>query len=207
MRTDQKQRTRKDLLEAAMRLIKRGQVPRLADVAEEAHVSRATAYRYFSNDEALLAEAPLDSAAPTPEQLFGNEQSTDPEARLLKAHAAMRELIWGNPTQFRLMLSRLLEQAAATTETPAVSARQNRRIDLIHAALAPVRNQMDDATYQKLSAALALVFGTESMVVFQDVLQVDEAAAWEVESWVVRVLTQAALNEFDGSAPAKIAQV
>jgi AcrR family transcriptional regulator len=204
-RTNQKRRTRQDLLQAAARLMKQGRVPKLAEVAEEAQVSRATAYRYFSSDEALLTEAPLDGLVPTRDELFSDDPSRDPEERLLKADAALREVIWANQTQFRLMLARLLEQAAQASTgsgAPAEPLRQNRRIPLIEAALAPARDQFDDAVYRKLCAALSLVFGTESMVVFRDVLQMDDAAAWEVESWIVQVLTQAALRESTGdSAP------
>ena len=39
-------------------------------VAEEALVSRATAYRYFPSVDALLVEAPLDGATPNPDELF-----------------------------------------------------------------------------------------------------------------------------------------
>lgn len=194
-RTDQKLRTRHDLLQAATRLIKAGRVPTLAEVAAEARVSRATAYRYFSSLDALLAEAPLDRLVPTPEQLFVDDGSTNPEERLIKADTALHQAIWRNQNQFRLMLARLLEQAANATEGPAEPLRQNRRMDLIEAALAPVRDQFDDVVYRKLCAALALVFGTESMVVLRDVLQMDDPAAREVESWAVRVLARAALVE------------
>src|ERR1700677_2227455 len=172
-RTDQKQRTRQDLLQAATRLMKKGLVPTLAEVAEEAMVSRATAYRYFSSDEALLADAPLEATAPTADQLFSADVSIDPEERLLKANAALREVVWGNQTQFRLMLARSLEQAAKAREVPPAALRLNRRTVLIEAALAPVRDQFDNSVYGKLCAALALVLGTESMVVFRDVLQMD----------------------------------
>ncbi|MGD0443387.1 MAG: TetR/AcrR family transcriptional regulator [Edaphobacter sp.] len=202
-RTGQKRRTRQDLLQAATRLMKRGQVPTLAEVAEEALVSRATAYRYFSSDEALLADAPLEASAPTAEQLFSGDPSIDPEARLLKADAALHQLVWGNQAQFRLMLARSLEHAAKAGEVPAEPLRLNRRTALIEAALAPVRDQFDTSAYQKLCAALALVLGTESMVVFRDVLRMDEDAASEVETWAVRALTRAALAESDQSNPSK----
>ena len=59
-RPNQTSRTRKDLLQAASRLMKQGRRITLEDVAEEALVSRATAYRYFSSVDALLVEAPID---------------------------------------------------------------------------------------------------------------------------------------------------
>ena len=68
-RANQKRRTRKDLLQAAARLLKEGRNPSLEEIAEEALVSRATAYRYFPNVEALLIEAPLDLALPDGAQL------------------------------------------------------------------------------------------------------------------------------------------
>ena len=57
---NQRRRTRKDLLQAAARLMKQGRKPNLEDIAAEALVSRATAYRYFPSVEALLVEASLD---------------------------------------------------------------------------------------------------------------------------------------------------
>jgi len=198
-RTDQKHRTRQDLLQAAARLMKTGVVPKLADVATEARVSRATAYRYYSNEKALLREAVLDSAAPIPEQLFAGDTSRDPIERLLKADAALRKVIWENQNQFRLMLARVLEEAAKANGVPAKPLRQNRRMGLIEAALSPVRDRFDDAVYRKLCAALALVFGTESMVVFRDVLQMNDPEAAEVESWALKVLARAALAESERS--------
>lgn len=63
-RPNQKQRTRKDLLDAAARLMKQGRKAGLEEIAEEALVSRATAYRYFPSVEALLLEAALHVALP-----------------------------------------------------------------------------------------------------------------------------------------------
>ncbi len=190
-RTSQKQRTRQDLLQAASRLMAQGQLPKVADVAKEALVSRSTAYRFFSSDEALIAEAAIDVRTPTARQLFEGDRSLDPEERLLKANAVMHDVVWKNQKQMRFIVARLLDQSNGSRETP----RQNRRTDFIHTALAPARDRFDAATYSKLCAAVALVIGVESMLVFHDVLQIEEAEARKVENWVVRVLTQAALLE------------
>ena len=87
-RSNQRRRTRKDLLAAAARLLKRGGTPAMDEIAEEAAVSRATAYRYFSSVEALLVEAPLDSEVPDPADLFSGDPSVDPASRADKAEAA-----------------------------------------------------------------------------------------------------------------------
>ena len=72
-RPNQKSRTRKDLLRAAARLMQAGSSPTLEEVAEEAMVSRATAYRYFPGVEALLTEAALDVAMPDGESFFAGD--------------------------------------------------------------------------------------------------------------------------------------
>jgi len=193
-RASQRQRTRHDLLQAASRLMSQGKLPKLAEVAKEAMVSRATAYRYFSSDEALMGEAALVDRTPTAGQLFSGDTSVDPEERLLKANAFMHDFVWENQTQLRFIVARLLDQAAQSNGSGEMP-RGNRRTNFIQTALAPARDRVDAATYRKLCAAVALVIGTESMIVFRDVLQIEEAEARKVESWMVSVLTQAALRE------------
>lgn len=194
-RTNQRYRTRKDLIAAAAHLLKSGRKPTLDEVAEAALVSRATAYRYFPNVETLLAEAPLDSATPDGEALFAHDTSVDPEARIDKAEAAMHHAVFGNEAAIRLMLAAAIARAAARPAKDAVPLRQNRRSQLIDAALAPARDRFTNAGYAQLRAALALIFGSESMVVFRDVLRLDEKTARVVKSWAARALVRAALGE------------
>ena len=73
-RPNQRRRTRKDLLHAAARLMKNGRVPTIEEVAEEALVSRATAYRYFPSVEALVREATLDVAMPRPDEVLDDPE-------------------------------------------------------------------------------------------------------------------------------------
>ncbi len=54
-------RMRKIMLDAAMRLMQDGLIPSVSDVAEAAQVSRATAYRYFPSQSALI-QAAVDEA-------------------------------------------------------------------------------------------------------------------------------------------------
>jgi AcrR family transcriptional regulator len=199
-RPNQRRRTRKDLLQAAARLLKAGHKPTLEEVAAEALVSRATAYRYFPSVEALLVEAPLDGEVPDPADLFRDDPSTDPAERVDRAEKALHEVVFGNEAQLRLMLINAVSRAANRTgkddgATDGVPVRQNRRTPLIEAALAPARRRLSNAAYEKLCAALALIFGTEAMIVFRDVLGMDEKAARKVKSWAVRALVAAALDE------------
>jgi len=199
-RPNQKSRTRKDLLEAASRLMKQGRRPTLEEVAEEALVSRATAYRYFPSADALMVEAPLDGATPDPDDLFGDNSSDDAIERVELVNAAIDDVITANEQALRLMLAHSLQRGANSEGGTGFPARQNRRAALIESALAPARDQFDPAVTQRLANALALIIGTESMVVLKDVLQLDAAEAAEVKRWAIRALIDAARTPDRSSA-------
>ena len=203
-RANQRRRTRKDLLAAAARLLKAGTTPDIDAVAAEAMVSRATVYRYFPSVESLLVEAPLDEAVPDPAALFKDDASEDPAARLDKAEAALHEMCYRWEGPLRAMLAASLTRprsrprprgaALRRPDAPKLPVRQNRRAHLIEAALAPARDRLPAADYHRLCAALALVFGTESMIVFTDVLNMDPKAARRVKRWVIESLVAAAMG-------------
>ncbi|MFB9262632.1 TetR/AcrR family transcriptional regulator [Bradyrhizobium erythrophlei] len=188
-RGNQQYRTRKDLLAAAAQLMKQGRKPSLEEVAEAALVSRATAYRYFPDIEILLAEASIDIATPDGPTMFANDTSSDAEARLERAEAALHRAVYDNEPALRVMLA-----SSVMVETQGVPVRQNRRLPLIEAALAPVRSRLDRREYERLCNALCLIFGPEAMIVFKDVLRIDEQATRDVKAWAIRALVRAALD-------------
>jgi len=192
VRANQRRRTRKDLLNAAADLMRLGRKPSLEEIAEAAMVSRATAYRYFQNVDALLVEATLDLAAPTPERVFGEDRSGDPVARLERVDAAFDAMMDGNELGLRMMLASALERGVRREGDTEAPVRQNRRTPLIDAALEPVRDTFGPRDLARLKAALALIIGTESMIVFKDVLQLDNRAAKDVKRWAIRALVAAA---------------
>lgn len=190
VRTNQKRRTRKDLLQAAARLMKERRTPSLEEIAAEALVSRATAYRYFPNVEALLIEAPLDLVLPDEEAIFRGASVADPVARMERVDKVFHEMILENETALRLMIAKTMERRAAGDDD--LPTRQNRRTPMIEAALAPARTEFDPASLDRLQKALALLIGTESMIVFKDVLQLSDKEAREVKRWAIRALISAA---------------
>ncbi|MFZ5784249.1 MAG: TetR/AcrR family transcriptional regulator [Pseudomonadota bacterium] len=191
-RANQKLRTRKDLLKAGAALLKDGRTPSLDDVAEAALVSRATAYRYFPSIEALLAEAALDVATPDVADLLGPGAPSDPVARLEKVDAALHDMVLANEPALRLMLANALQRAARGEGASDTPLRQNRRTPLIEAALEPARRQLKPGSIEVLAKALALVVGTEAMVVLKDVLRVDDQEARKIKKWAIRALVDAA---------------
>lgn len=191
-RPNQKQRTRKDLLQAASRLLQKGLTPTLEAVAEEALVSRATAYRYFPSIEALLAEAAMDVASPSAEALFGGPGApTDPVERLRRVDSAFHEMILANEPSMRIMLARSLERVARGDDGGGLPLRQNRRMPLIEAALQPLEGRVPLADLDRLAKALSLIVGTEAVVALKDVLRVDDQEARAIKRWAIEALVGA----------------
>ncbi|MCV7356407.1 TetR/AcrR family transcriptional regulator [Mycolicibacterium fluoranthenivorans] len=192
-RPNQTSRTRRDLLRAAARLMKAGHKFTLEDVAADAMVSRATAYRYFSSVEALMVEAPLDGVTPSPADLFETVASTDPVERLLLVDTALHDMIADNEPALRLMLSQTVQRACDDHhDDQEIPVRQNRRTALIEAALEPARGEFTPAALSTLAKSLSLIIGTESMVVTKDVLRLDASDARQVRHWAIRALVDSA---------------
>lgn len=191
-RPNQKTRTRKDLLQAASRLMKQGRSPSLEEIAEEALVSRATAYRYFPSVEALLVEAAVDVAVPEAGEIFLNDASRDPVARLQRAETALYDMILANEPLLRSMLAHTIQQRLQSDENGSLPRRQNRRTPLIEAALKPASDQFKPSDLKMLTKALGMIMGPEAVVVAKDVLQLDDADTRKVKSWAIRALVEAA---------------
>ena len=194
-RPNQRLRTRKDLLDATARLVERGLKPTLEDVAAEALVSRATAYRYFPSVEALMLEAAVHIAVPAPETLFADFQSREPLPRLLRVDEVLHETVLANEAPLRLMLAHSLEHSAAGGAASEPPARQNRRSDLIAAALEPAAAGFPAEGLAMLGQAVAMLVGVEGLVVAKDVLRLDDAAARRVKRWAIAALVEAARRQ------------
>jgi AcrR family transcriptional regulator len=191
-RAAQRSRTRQAIVRAAARLIERGGRPSLDDVAAEAEVSRATAYRYFPGLDALLSEAAVDALVPEPEALFDDDAPDDAAARLALVDATFDRACRSREVALRLMLARMLERSALQ---PADGAplRQNRRLPMIERALSPLGDRLEGKRRSRLAHALAMIVGTEGFIALNDVVGLDEAEARAVRRWAIDALLAAAL--------------
>ena len=190
-RTNQKRRTRQALLDAGARLLAEGRSPSLAEVAEEALVSRATAYRYFPSIEALLGEAFFEQEIPTAEELFA-EPIEEPVERVLRVEEKLNEILFAQEVSTYIVVRNTIDAwlASAPGDRPV---RPGRRLRLLDAALEPLAGELEPNTLHRLRHALALPIGTEAVLATRAVcgLEVDEAR--EVTRWACEALLRQAL--------------
>jgi AcrR family transcriptional regulator len=207
-RVRQRQRTLTTLLDAAVEMIGEGRTPTIAEVAERAEISRATAYRYFASQDAMLMEAVLHGAVPDiPQALSSAGAAGDVEERLALVVRIVNRWVTERESGFRAYLRQSLDpnlsDASADGDDGSPGPRRGgRRIAWIEEALAPVRAEMDPERFRDLAGALSLFLGIETKIVLKDIWEMDDAEAERVALWATRALLREALLPDEKTLPA-----
>jgi AcrR family transcriptional regulator len=188
VRERQRRRTKQALIAAADELFAEGRVPSVAEVAERADVGRATAYRYFPTQEALLLETTFlgdqDVMRSIPELA---ESGDDPAESVAAAVRMGAEWTLGREARLRMILRASLDPSG-DTKRPA------RRRKYIADLLAPLKDELPPDTYDKLTAALTLVFGIDPIVSLTDNSDIGRGQIPDVLAWVAETLVRAAVS-------------
>ena len=193
-RQRQTERTRRALIAAADELWAEGRVPTVADVAERAQVGRATAYRYFPTQEALLVETTFlgdqDALRAIPE-LAGSID--DPAERVAEAVRSGADWTLGREARLRMILRASLDPSGETK-------RPARRRKYIAELLASAKDELPEETYGRLSAALTLLFGIDPIVSLTDNSDLSREEIPAVLAWTAEALVRGALAEASPSS-------
>jgi AcrR family transcriptional regulator len=206
-RANQKARTRAELVDAAARLFRQGSRPTVSEAADEARVSRATAYRYFPTQDALLLEvAQLNPAVAPVEEAIRALPTGDPERRLRGLLDAINPIVLDEETSMRVALRVYLDtwlENRGNGSTPAV--REGRRMRWLDEVLADVRSDLPPEQWRRLRAALALTLGTEAVVVMKDVCRIEDGEEiLDVLQWAAAALLRAASEEAPSQPKAEL---
>jgi AcrR family transcriptional regulator len=196
-RTRQKARTRDAMVRAARELMAEGSTPTVEQAAAAASISRATAYRYFPNQRALVTATFPEL---TEESLLGETPPADPQGRLeIVVDAIARQTLDHEP-ELRNMLRLSLEPNPA--KQPDLPFRKGRRIGWVAEALEPLRGRLPEPELQRLIHAIAAGVGIDALVWLTDIAGLSRARAVEVMRWSAQALLQSALARQVGSASA-----
>ncbi len=185
-RTHQKARTRAALLDATRTLLAEGVSPTVEQAADRAAISRTTAYRYFTNQRALLTAVYPEIAS---RSLLDDDAPTDPGERLeLVLERFMRHTLEHEPA-LRAQLRLSLEPGQTTPDQ--LPFRKGRAIGWIEDALAPLREGLPASELRRLVLAIRATTGIEALAWLTDVagLSRDEATA------LMRASAQARLRD------------
>lgn len=159
-------------------------------------VHRATAYRYFPSQQALMLEVASEGIHPSPTDVLAGVPRDDVMARWDAVCGAVHRLLASEEPLFRTILGavqdRWLEANARGDRAEMV--RQGRRLEHIDAALQPVRSQMSADEYGQLRLALCMVLGIEALTVLKDIGGIGSRQSLDIMSWAGRALITEALH-------------
>jgi AcrR family transcriptional regulator len=186
---------KKVMLDTAMGLMQRGLIPSVTDVAEAAEVSRATAYRYFPSQAAMIQAAVNEALGPI---LDWSSDLDDPQARIADllafAYPRIEEYEATHRAVLLLSLDQWTRRQAGTLGGEAEIVRGNRK-GLLAEAVKPLRGRLGRPAFDKLTQSLSLIFGTEAFVVLKDIWSLDREQAQRVAIWAAHALVRAAIDE------------
>jgi AcrR family transcriptional regulator len=196
-RQNQKHRTREALLDAAVDLARNGHSPTIAEVAEAAKVSVATAYRYFPNPQSLWADMATRTRIPGypdfVDRLPDNaEAAIDIVVREVARFQFADEALWRGV--LRATLDRWFSQVDVP-EQERVPVRGITRLDMARRALEPLRDTLPPKLFDRLTNAMVMVFGLEALVTTRDTCGLSPDDATEVMRWAAQALIRAALTD------------
>jgi len=209
-RARQRRRTRAAIVQAAADLLRSGVTPSVGDVAEAADVSRRTVYLYFPNVDQLLLDATLGLLSQTAVDAAIDAADVGSGADANDRVAAMVAALFDASDETLALGRSLLRLTVGTPSTGdgvgpgdgATPRRGYRRVGWIERALEPLRGQLDDATFERLVSALAMVVGWEALIVLQDVRGLAHDDQLATTLWAARALVDAALREAAVPPPA-----
>ncbi len=181
------------ILQTAIGLMQRGLTPSVNDVAEAAEVSRATAYRYFPSQAALVKAVVGEGLGPI---LEWSSDLEDGEARVADLLESSFPRICEFESTFRAALNLSLDQwaqqqAGTLGEEPPF--KRGYRIALLREAAEPLRDQLTTVEFDRLIQGLSLLFGVEALVILYDFFGLEGEAASNIPVSAARALIQSTL--------------
>lgn len=183
------------MLDAAISLMQSGLTPSVTGVAETAGVSRATAYRYFPSEAALVHAVVDEALGPILDWAPSHDGAGDRVADLLAtAIPRVEEFEATFKASLRLSLEQWAQRRAGTLGSEPLFTRGH-RIDLLMNATAPLAAKLTHAQHLRVAQALSLVFGIEVLNVLKDIWGLSLEEAQNVAQWAARALVGAAETE------------
>ncbi|WP_084583737.1 TetR/AcrR family transcriptional regulator [Sphingomonas azotifigens] len=194
-RTNQKARTRTDLLQSAGALIRAGKRPTVEEAALAAGISKRTAYRYFTSQDHLLADAALETLRPHMEAVLTSvAEPTDVHARVRALAIALRQLSERHDPELREMIRASLDRGATLTRD-APRQRGGRRLEWIRMALDPLRETLSTDRFEALTNSLAVCLGIDAWLVLSDVCGMTGEQAEQLTVWMADALLDRMIAE------------
>ncbi len=193
-RSGPKERTWRLMREAARELLRTGGPLTVPAAAELAGVSRATAYRYFPTNDAVVLHATMSLADDPLEDpdwaMSSGASSREVDARAADLVRATGAWAFAHETELRTMLYLSLEPG---TEHAKLRRELTNRGRWITALLEDLPSDVPRDARDRLAAALVSLFGSDAIVWTTDMADLPRDQAIDLLAWMAQVLVKATL--------------
>ncbi|MHA3790554.1 TetR family transcriptional regulator [Rhizorhabdus wittichii] len=168
----------------------------MEEAALAAGISKRTAYRYFTSQEHLLADAALETLRPRIDEMMASvSASGDAHARVASLAIALRRLAEEYDAELREMIRASLDRSAMPAANDAPRQRGGRRLEWIRASIEPLRPTLPASSFDKLTTCLAVCLGIDALIVLRDICGVSGEAAEQLMVWMADALLDRMLAE------------
>ena len=181
-RTVQKLNTRGKILEAAHRLLEQNKSLSMETVAQEAGVSRATIYRYYSSMDSLATELVLQLNVPDAQRLADQHKNKSIADGLLGIQNTYLDFILDNESASKAFLGAILSATDTKLE------RGQNRLQALRNYFGPIGKDLAPDLQEKLIHISVLLMGIESIIVSKDVCGLNNEESKETLRWALEMV-------------------
>jgi AcrR family transcriptional regulator len=182
-RKNQKQETRRRILLAAQQLLEMEQELTMENIAEQAGISRATIYRYYTNIDALSTELLLQLNVPDPTDLIEQFRNNSLQDAMLGFQKAYLKFVLDNENTSRKFLVAVLASSNPKQ-------RGQNRICVVRDYFASSTIDLDSQKKKKLMNIAVVLMGIESIIATKDVCDLSTKESIETLQWGLKMIVK-----------------
>lgn len=194
--TSTRAKTRRLLIETAIRLFDSGAFPSITEVAREAQLSRATAYRYFPTQSALVSAIVSETLVPIKNWQPTRQNATDridelfsfAFPRMLRHEGTLRAALHLSLTQWAQ------EQTTDAFPIKEKLVRGNRKAILAQ-VVKPLNDELSPELMQRVVRSLSLVYGSEIFLVMKDIWGCHNDELEDIGKWIAKAIVRQARED------------
>lgn len=184
------------LINKALEIFEQGRVPSVAELASEAGISRATAYRYFPTQSDLMTAAVDASLQPIVNWEPHSETIPERIGELLEFACP---LILKHEGALRLALLVSLQQWATECASPEKRGKKwipgIRCKEMLTKAMGPLNDHWTPEMGGKVLAACSLLYSAESLLMIKDAWNMNNQQVTQLMQWMGKAVLNQAMAE------------
>lgn len=184
------------LVTTALELFEKGAMPSVSELALEAGVSRATAYRYFPTQSDLITATVNESLGPI---LTWRPQSEKTEERIDELLTFAFPRMFEHEGALRAALQASLQQWAqgrsAPQELKSKQFERGNRKDILAMVTTPMKSEYPQEIVDKVIKAFSVIYGSEIFLVLKDIWKMDNQQVIELAQWMAKAIMNQAVAD------------